>query len=202
MPLPSFTSIASSTAWLDRLARSNHAYWLLFLASMLETLLIPIPIEIIIIPWMLSHPDKKWRIAAVALAGNLAAATVGFWLGSLAMEQWGDALISFFGGQQVYDSFQARFEKQGFLAILAIGITPVPFQIAMLVAGASNYPFLLFLAAACMARGVRYFGLALLVRIFGDAATRIWKKHSRKVGVLLLVLLVAWLGWQLKDYFL
>lgn len=202
MPLPSFTSLVSSTVWLNRLAESNHAYWLLFLASMLETLLIPIPIEIIIIPWMLTHPDKKWRIAAVALAGNLTAATLGFWLGSLAMDQWGDTLISFFGGQQAYDSFQTRFEEQGFLAILAIGITPVPFQIAMLVAGASNYPFPLFLAAACIARGVRYFGLALLVRIFGDAATRIWKKHSRKVGALLLVLLLAWLGWQLKDYFL
>ncbi|SHF34940.1 membrane protein YqaA, SNARE-associated domain [Modicisalibacter ilicicola DSM 19980] len=201
MPLPSFTSLASSTAWLNRLAESNHAYWLLFVASMLETLLIPIPIEVILIPWMLSHPDRKWIIAGVALAGNLTAATLGFWIGSLAMEQWGDMLISLFGGQQAYDSFQTRFDAQGFMAILAIGIIPVPFQIAMLVAGASGYPYLLFLAAACLARGARYFGLALLVRVFGDAAMRLWQHHSRKIGWGLLVLVLIWFAWQLKGYF-
>ena len=68
MPQPRLTS---ARAWLDRLDKSRHAMTLLFLASMMETLLIPIPIEVILIPWMLCHADRKWRIATVALAGNL-----------------------------------------------------------------------------------------------------------------------------------
>lgn len=200
MPLPSFTSLASATEWLSRLNESGHAYWLLFVASMLETLLIPIPIEVILIPWMLCHPEQKWRIAAVALAGNLAAATLGYWLGNLAMDQWGDSLIAAYGGQAAYADFQARFAEDGFMAILAIGVVPVPFQIAMLVAGASGYPLTLFLVAALLARGVRYFGLALLVAVLGDVAMQVWQRHSRKVGGILIVLFVVWLGWQVKGY--
>ncbi|MDO8860537.1 hypothetical protein Q6D67_02400 [Haliea sp. E1-2-M8] len=58
--------LSSSRAWLDRLDRSRHALWLLFAASMLETLIVPIPVEAILIPWMLCHPYRKWQIAGVA----------------------------------------------------------------------------------------------------------------------------------------
>lgn len=66
--------LTSARTWLDRLDRSRHALWLLFVASMMETLLVPIPIETILIPWMLCYPYRKWTIASVALGGNLTAA--------------------------------------------------------------------------------------------------------------------------------
>ena len=49
----SAAGITSARAWFDRLDRSGHAMWLLLLASMAETLVVPIPIEVIRIPWML-----------------------------------------------------------------------------------------------------------------------------------------------------
>ncbi|KKO06668.1 hypothetical protein LCGC14_0064760 [marine sediment metagenome] len=173
--------------------------WLLFVASMMETLIIPIPIEVILIPWMLCHPHRKWSIAGVALAGNLTAATIGYYLGAFAMEQWGDTLIGFFGDQATYDSFQARFEQNGFVAILAIGIVPIPFQIAMLAAGASGYSFVLFLLAAMLARGARYFGLATLVAVAGDAALRLWERHSKPIGIAGLFLFGFWLWYEIAG---
>lgn len=191
--------VTSPRAWLDRLDRSRHALWLLFAASMLETLLIPIPIEVILIPWMLCHPERKWTIAGVALAGNLAAATLGYYFGVFAMDQWGDTLINFFGSQEAYEDFQTRFNENGFVSVVTIGIVPIPFQIAMLVAGANGYPVLLFLLAAIIGRGVRYFGLALLVTIAGDAAMKLWEKYSKPLGVLLLVLAGVWLWYEIAG---
>ncbi|MCD6009601.1 YqaA family protein [Halomonas sp. IOP_31] len=196
MSLPSFTSLASATAWLERLSTSRHAMALLFLASILETLIVPIPIELILIPWMISQPSAKWRLAAVALAGNLTAALIGYGLGGLAMTQWGDSLISLFGGQQAYSNFESRFDANGFQAILAVGIVPIPFQIAMLVAGASHYPLPLFLLAALIARGIRYFGLALLVALVGNSATRLWRRHSKPVGAVALLAFAVWAYFQ------
>ena len=184
--------LLSARAWLDRLAESRHALPLLFLASVLETLLIPIPIEVILIPWMLCHPHRKWRIATVALAGNLTAAAGGYYLGVFFMDQWGDGLIGFFGGQDAYEAFEARFQKDGFTAILAIGIIPIPFQIAMLAAGASSYSFLLFMLAACIARGARYFGLAALIAVAGNAALSLWKRHAKPIGLIGLLLFGVW----------
>ena len=193
MPLPKLTS---ARAWLDRLDKSRHAMTLLFFASMMETLLVPIPIEVILIPWMLCHPQRKWRIAAVALAGNLTAATFGYYLGAFAMDQWGDTLVGFFGGRDAYEAFDQRFRNDGFTAILAIGIIPIPFQIAMLVAGASGYPIALFLVAACIARGIRYFGLALLIQVAGKAALDLWNRHAKPIGIAGVLLFAAWLWFK------
>ncbi|MHB0776177.1 YqaA family protein [Halomonas sp. WWR20] len=199
MSLARLTVLTSARAWLDRLDRSRHALLLLFCASMMETLIVPIPIEVILIPWMLCHPRRKWTIASVALAGNLTAAAIGYYLGVFAMGQWGDTLIHLFGGQDAYGTFQTRFQQDGFIAILSIGIVPVPFQIAMLAAGASGYSFLLFMLAAMLARGARYFGLALLVAVAGKAALRLWNRHSKPLGVLGMALFGVWLWFQVTP---
>ncbi|MEC9483951.1 MAG: DedA family protein, partial [Halomonas sp.] len=64
---------------------------------------------------------------------------------------------------------------------------------------ASNYPFYLFILAAVMARSIRYYGLAILVALFGEAAMRVWKRHSKPVGIGLAALFVVWVGWQFKG---
>ncbi|QOR38071.1 DedA family protein [Billgrantia diversa] len=189
----------SARDWFERLNRSPHALWLLFGASMLETLLVPIPIEVILIPWMLCHPERKWIIAGVALAGNLLAASLGYLLGVFAMEQWGNQLIGIFGSQEVFEGYRSRLQEEGFMAIVTIGIVPVPFQIAMLAAGASGYPYPLFLLAAMLGRGVRYFGLALLVALAGDAALKLWERHARKVGLVLLALCGTWVWYEVTT---
>lgn len=193
------TRTLSPRALLDRLDQSRHAMWLLFALSFMETLAIPIPIEVILIPWMMCNPERKWMIAGVALAGNLSAALLGYYLGVFAMDQWGDSLIGFFGSQEAYDDFQSRIEEDGFMAIVAIGIVPIPFQIAMLSAGAAGYPVLLFALAAIISRGGRYFGLALLVHFFGDQALKLWKRHSKPLGLLGLGLVAVWAWFKLTT---
>ena len=183
----------SAQTWLERIDGSAYALPLLFVLSMAETLIIPIPIEAILIPWMLSQSRRRWTIATVALAGNITAAALGYWLGALAMEQWGDSLIELFGGMQAYDSFAEQIRSDGFMAIVAVGITPTPLQIAMLAAGATGYSFLLFLLAVTLSRALRYYGLVLLVHVAGDAALRLWKRYSRQIGAALLAVAGAWL---------
>jgi len=50
--------------------------------------------------------------------------------------------------------------------------------VALLGAGAAGYPIVWFLLAALIARGSRYVGLALLVRLFGERAGDIWRCHN------------------------
>jgi len=175
--------MSRSEKWRERLETSEHALALLFFASFLETTVLPIPIEVVLIPYMLTHRDRLWLIATVTLAGCLAGALVGYGVGFFLFESLGTWLIDTFGWQQSYQDFQGMFERYGFWAIIAIGVTPIPFQVAMLVAGTAGYSILLFLLAAAIARGVRYYGLALLVHLFGERAMTLWQRHSTVVSV-------------------
>ena len=44
--------------WLERLGRSKRALWVLFGASFAETLVLPIPIELILIPFMAANRSR------------------------------------------------------------------------------------------------------------------------------------------------
>ena len=181
--------------WMDRLGNSKRALWTLFVASIAETLLVPIPIELILIPYMLANRARIWITAAVVLAGNLVAALFGYALAYFAFSTFAPGLIEQMGWTAAFAEFEAMFARSGFWAVFAVGIIPIPFQIGMLVAGAAKYPFALFLAAAVLSRGLRYFGLGALVYYLGEKTMGFVERHKRSVAIGSLLVGIAVLGW-------
>lgn len=164
--------------WFDRINGSRHMLWFLGVLSFLETIILPIPIEVVLIPLMAINKSRIWTLATVTTAGCLLASLVGYGIGMALYQSVGTWFIEAMGMQQGYEAFQAFFDEYGFVAILALGILPVPFQIAMITAGLSGYPIYLFVLAALIARGLRYYGLAWLVYRFGDRAEALWQRHA------------------------
>lgn len=183
--------------WQHRLRHSRRALGLMFFASLLESTVLPIPLEVVLIPFMLANRHRIWWVATVVLAGCLAGAGLGYGLGFLFFETAGRWLISLMDWQQVYASYQQEFEAHGFWAVVAVGVTPVPFQVAMLAAGAAKYPFAWFILAAVIARGLRYYGLALLVVLLGRRALLLWERHSRAVALAITLLALAGIAYAI-----
>jgi membrane protein YqaA with SNARE-associated domain len=171
--------------------------WFLAVVSFLETIVVPIPIEVVLIPLMALNRDRIWRMAAVTTLGCVVAALVGYGVGVALYQSVGIWFIETMGMQSGYQSFQTFFDQYGFVAILALGILPVPFQIAMITAGVSGYPIYLFVLAALIARGVRYYGLAWLILRFGARAEELWRRHAvtASLGVTTVIIAIS-LGMQ------
>ena len=180
--------------WLDRLSTSKKALPTLTLASFAEALIVPIPLELVLIPFMVTNRHRLWLTAFVVTLGCLAAAVVGYFIGMLFYETAGRWVIDLMGWDDGMDRFRSLFADHGFLAILAVGVIPIPFQVAMLTAGAVGYPLPLFLLAAAIARGLRYFGLAALVWWLGDAAETAFRKHRTAFAIGVTLLFVAVIG--------
>lgn len=171
--------------------------WLLAALSFLETIIVPVPIELVLIPLMALNRHRIWRIATVTTAGCLAASLLGYGVGLVLYQSIGTWFINTLGMQHAYQAYQGFFDQYGFIAILALGILPIPFQVAMITAGLSGYPVALFMLAALIARSIRYYGLAWLVLRFGPRVARMWRRQALATSVVagLLVLAVA-LGLQ------
>lgn len=164
--------------WLRRLRESRHTFWLLGTFSFLETLIVPVPIELVLIPLMAAHRERIWALAAVTTAGCLLASLVGYAVGMMLFESLGRWFIETMDMESGYRAFQSFFDEYGFVAILTLGVLPIPFQIAMITAGLSGYPIALFVLAATLARGLRYFGLAWLVLRFGNRMGALWRRRA------------------------
>ncbi|MDN7123760.1 YqaA family protein [Pseudidiomarina terrestris] len=168
--------------WLARILDSNRILWMIFLLSLLESIILPVPLELVLIPLLIHERDRWFTIATVALAGCLVGATIGYTIGVFFFDTAGQWLIQWFGVSAEFSEFQQDFSEHGFATLLLVGITPIPFQVGMLAAGSSNYPYLLFLLAAVIARGIRYYGLALLVNWLGERILNWWEQHQQRLG--------------------
>lgn len=177
--------------WLRRINRSRHPLWIIGVLSFLETIIIPVPIELILIPMMATNRNRIWLIATIAFGGCLLASIVGYGVGTALYESVGRWFIDAMGYQDAYEAFRAYFEQRGFVAILIVGIVPIPFQVAMITAGMVGYPIYLFVLAATIARGIRYFGLAWLVARYGSNARRLWERHAVLTSLSAAAVLVA-----------
>lgn len=164
-------------------------------ASFLESTIVPIPLEAVLVPMMQARRDKLWLIALMATLGCMLGALLGYTLGYFLFDAIGDWLITTFFSNEQFEVVKKQMESRGFWFVLTLGIVPIPFQIAMLAAGATQYSIFMFLIATAIARSIRYFGLALVVFYAGNQAERLIKKHKTKTIIAVTIsVLVLWAG--------
>lgn len=161
------------------------------LASFLESTVVPIPLETILIPLMQARRERLLAIATAVLVGCLLGAVVGYGIGFFVFDAVGHRIVSWFGSEQEFEAVRQQMGESGFGFVFSVGVTPVPFQIAMLAAGATKFSLLTFLLASALARGIRYFGLAALVYFFGNRAQRLYEEHKVAVAIAILIAVVA-----------
>ncbi|WP_420337423.1 YqaA family protein [Roseibium sp.] len=149
--------------WSWRLANSRSGNIGVAVVSFAEATVVPVPLEAVLAPLMLLNPKRGWTLAAMATIGCLTAAAVGYVVGWLFFESVGLLLIDTFGWQEGLATTQEWMKAYGFFAVFVIGVVPIPFQTAMLLAGATGMAFPLFMLAAALSRGARYFGLAFVM---------------------------------------
>ncbi len=176
---------------------SKHMLSGITVASFLESTIVPIPLEAVMVPLMQARREKLWLIALMATLGCIIGALFGYALGYYLFDLIGDWVINTFSNPEQFESVKQKMQAQGFWFVMTLGIVPIPFQIAMLAAGATKYSLALFLLATTLARAIRYFGLALVVYYAGDQAEKVIKKHKTKALIALTILVLA--AWWLST---
>ena len=178
----------------QKLMDSKHMLRGITLASFLESTIMPIPLEAIMAPLMQAKRDSLWKIALMATIGCVIGAGFGYALGYYLFDVVGQWIIDTFFSQQQFDNVKQHMKNQGFWFVMTLGIVPIPFQVAMLAAGAMQYSLALFLLATVIARSLRYFGLAAVVYYAGDEAEQLIKRYKMK-AVIAITLVVIALWW-------
>ncbi|MBM6550164.1 YqaA family protein [Marinomonas ostreistagni] len=179
-----------------RMVESKHMLKGITVASFLESTIVPIPLEAVMVPLMQARRERLWWIALMATIGCILGAVVGYGLGYFLFDWIGDWVIQAFSSQEQFEQVTSKMESQGFWFVLTLGVAPIPFQIAMLAAGATKFSLVSFLVATAIARSLRYFGLAAVVYFAGNQAESLIKRHKTKaiLGVTLVVVMMWWLS--------
>ncbi len=154
------------------LAERRHALWWLFGIAFAEASFFPVPPDALMIPMALAQPKKSWRFALVATLGSVLGGALGYYIGYALFDELAQPLINFYHYHAAFAAFQAKFAQYGVWIILIKGLTPIPYKIVTIAAGAADFNFPLFILASVVTRGARFFLEAALLRRFGEPARR------------------------------
>jgi membrane protein YqaA with SNARE-associated domain len=152
------------------LAERPGAAWWLFGIAFAEASFFPIPPDALMIPMALAQPRKALRFALVATIGSVLGGALGYLIGFALLDELARPLLNFYHYEAAFAAFQAKFAQYGVWIILIKGLTPIPYKIVTIAAGAADFSFPAFMAASVVTRGARFFLEAVLLRRFGEPA--------------------------------
>jgi membrane protein YqaA with SNARE-associated domain len=153
--------------WILRLAGHRLAGLWLAAVSFAESSFFPIPPDAMLVPMCLARPERAWRYAAICTVSSILGGILGYAIGYYLFEAVAQPILAAYGHAEALQSFRGWFARWGAAVILIKGLTPIPFKIVTIGAGAAAFDPWMFLLTAAITRGARFFLLAALLRRYG-----------------------------------
>ncbi len=158
-------------SWLDKLweiAATKGAVRVLAGVSFTESIFFPIPPDLLLIPMALADRKNAFKLAAYCLIFSLLGGIIGYFIGYYFMDFIGMPIVKFYGLEDKYLTLQGYYEQYSAWAVAVAGLTPIPYKLCTLTAGAFKINFLIFIVASTLSRGFRFFMVAGLIYLFGE----------------------------------
>jgi membrane protein YqaA with SNARE-associated domain len=171
-------------------SRPRAAGWLALIAFA-EASCFPIPPDVLLIPMALARPRAAWRLAAICTLASVAGGALGYLIGYAFFDVIAMPLLRAYHYDAAFHAFQATFAKYGVAIILVKGLTPIPYKIVTIAAGAAKFNFSLFMLASLITRGGRFLLIATLLHFFGDRVRVFIERRLTLVTTVIAISIVA-----------
>ena len=163
-------------AWTLTLASRPWALWALIVVAFAESAFFPIPPDVLLVPLVLgtvgaaaSSRYPWWVFPLACTLASVSGGVLGYGIGALLMDSVGEPILSIFHYEAKFDNLRSLYNEQGLMIVLLAGLTPIPYKVFTILSGAVGMSLPVFIAASVAARGLRFFALAILLRVFGNA---------------------------------
>jgi membrane protein YqaA with SNARE-associated domain len=182
--------------WCIDAAHKPYALWIMAAVAFAESSFFPVPPDVMLIPMSLARPARAWLYASVCTAASVLGGVLGYAIGALLYDSLGHWLIQLYGLGDKVEAFRAGYAEYGAWIILLKGLTPIPYKLVTITSGFANFNIWLFVVLSVIARGGRFFVVAILLNRYGDWIRVRIEKHlglwvSLGAGVLVAGFIVA-----------
>jgi membrane protein YqaA with SNARE-associated domain len=175
--------------WCIAAADRPYALWILGAVAFAESSFFPIPPDIMLLPMSLARPARAWLFATLCTIASVAGGVLGYAIGALLYDSVGQWLINLYHLSGKVEAFRASYAEWGSVIILLKGLTPIPYKLVTITSGFAGYNIWLFILCSIIARGGRFFFVAVLLNRYGDSIrVEVEKRLGLWVAVLTLVL--------------
>ena len=154
-----------------RLAGTALAERLMLLFAVLESIIIPIPVDPLLVATVLARPAKWIRLSLGCTLASVIGGGIGWALGGLlgvGIDQILAALPAAIAAAEKFEAVQAGFVEFGILLVFIGAFTPLPYKVIAVSAGIAGFALLPFLMISFIGRGIRFMIIAGIARHHGN----------------------------------
>ncbi len=184
--------------WVLHWAETPYAVPALITLAFAESSFFPIPVDVLLIAMALSLPRNSFRYAAYTAIFSVLGGVAGYIIGYYFMQYIGNTIIDFYGYANQYESLAKTFQEHNFIAILVAALTPIPYKVFTITAGATNANFVEFMTASILGRSLRFFAVSALIYYFGERIRDFIDRYFNILSITFAILLVG--GFVLIKY--
>ena len=170
-------------------SRMPNADRYLFALSFSESSFFPIPPDVMLIPMCLANRSKIWYLAGITTISSVLGGVLGYLLGYLVF----DLIEAWLINSDYWSSYETArlwFDKWGLFAVLLAGFSPIPYKIFTIAAGITGVNIFGFILFSILGRGARFFLIAALIYMGGDAFKHIIEKYINILGWFIVVIVL------------
>jgi membrane protein YqaA with SNARE-associated domain len=176
--------------WVMALAASRRAPWFLAIIAFAESSFFPIPPDVMLAPMVLAKPNRAFLYAGICTVASVIGGLLGYTIG-VSLEPFGRAILGFFGHPGGVEEFRRWFDQWGLWVILIKGLTPIPYKLVTISAGIARFDLFTFLWASILTRGIRFFGVATILKYFGPAMLKEFERRLNLYAIIGIVVLIG-----------
>lgn len=177
--------------WCIAAADKPHALWILAAVAFAESSFFPVPPDVMLLPMALARPRRAWLFATVCTIASVAGGVLGYAIGALLYDSVGQWLIHLYGLGDKVEAFRASYAEWGAWIIIGKGLTPIPYKLVTITSGFAGYNVWLFILCSIIARGGRFFIVAVVLDRYGEVIRREIEKRLglwAAIGAVVIVL--------------
>lgn len=180
-----------SYKWILDFAAHPKAIWMLVAIAFAESSFFPLPPDPLYIAMILAQKENAMRLATICTLSSVIGGLLGYYIGYALYETLGEWIIQTYSLQAAFEKFQDSFQEWGFWIVALKGLTPIPYKVVTIFSGVAGLDLSTFIMASILARGFRFFGLALILKKAGPAVKEFIDNNLTFVFTLALFSLVA-----------
>jgi membrane protein YqaA with SNARE-associated domain len=177
--------------WMMSMASHSKAPHALFWVSFAESSIFPIPPDVMLIPMVLARRAKAWLYATICTVGSVVGGMAGYAIGYFLLEYIGRTILKVYGYASQFDEFANLFNEWGVWILLVKGMTPFPYKVLTILAGATHMNFAAFVLASIAARAMRFYLVAGLLYWLGPPIKEFIERRLSLVTTLFIVMLIG-----------
>jgi membrane protein YqaA with SNARE-associated domain len=177
--------------WVLRWAETSHAQFALFVLAFAEASFFPIPPDVLLIAMVIARADRWLKYFGICLIGSVLGGMAGYAIGWGAWQAVSGWFFQYVFAEEAFEKVRAFYQQYDFWAVFAAGLTPIPYKIFTIAGGVAQINFPTFVLASCLSRGIRFFAVAFILKLFGPSVKILLEKHLNWLTVAFFILLVG-----------